>query len=316
MKRALITGVSGQDGSYLAEMLLADGYEVSGLIQTPDDMRSPNLAAVADRLSFVAGELAEPGTLRGAIEQVAPSEIYHLAAPTSVAQSWKDPDGVRRLIADATSVVLEAAATLNEPARVFAAASSEIFGNSGESPQNEASPKRPTSPYGEAKLAAFELVASARERGLFAVAGIFYNHESPRRPPHFLPRKVTRGAAAIALGEQDKLELGDLDAVRDWSHASDIMRGARLALTAELPDDYVFASGAGRTVGELVDVAFAAAGVDPQGRIEINPEFVRPREATPLIGDASHARSELGWEPQISFEEMIGEMVAADLAER
>jgi GDPmannose 4,6-dehydratase len=175
---------------------------------------------------------------------------------------------------------------------------------------------RPRTPYGVAKLAAHGLVGVLRARyGTFAVSGITYNHESPRRPDHFLPRKVTRGAAAVALGLQDELVLGNLDAVRDWSHAADIVRGAWLALQAERPDDYVFASGVGRTVGDLVDAAFAAAGVSAEGRIRVDPAFVRPLETTAPIGDPSHARTVLRWEPRVRFEELIAEMVAADLAD-
>jgi GDPmannose 4,6-dehydratase len=311
--RALITGISGQDGSYLAELLLSEGYEVTGLVRSQHSAGSANLAAVADQLEFVTGELGDAGSLRAAVAQVAPDEIYHLAAPTSVADSWSDPEGVRGLIVDATEAVLTGAAALPDPARVFVASSSEIFGDAGESPQNEDSPKRPRTPYGEAKLAAFELVQAARANGLFAVSGITYNHESPRRPAHFLPRKVTHGAAAIALGRQETLVLGDLEAIRDWSDARDIVRGEMLALRAPEPRDYVLASGVGRTVGDLVDAAFAAAGIERTGKIEIDEAFVRPPEATTLIGDPSKARAALGWNSQIGFAMMIEDMVRADL---
>lgn len=314
MTRALITGISGQDGSYLAELLIADGYEVTGLVRSPESGNAPNLAAVADQIEFVNGDLGDPDSLRSAIAQVAPDELYHLAAPTSVADSWKDPEATRALIAGATGAVLQGAAALTAPARVFVASSSEIFGDAGESPQDELSPKRPRTPYGEAKLAAFELVARAREDGLFAVSGITYNHESPRRPLHFLPRKVTHGAAEIALGNADTITLGDLAAIRDWSDARDIVRGAMLSLRAPAGADYVFASGTGRTVGDLVDAAFAAAGVDPAGRVTVDPAFVRPAEATPLIGDPAKARHDLRWEPAYTFEQTIAEMVAMDLA--
>jgi GDPmannose 4,6-dehydratase len=199
--------------------------------------------------------------------------------------------------------------------RVFVATSSEVFGDAGESPQHERSPMRPRSPYGVAKLAAHGMVGALREHfGMYVVSGLTYNHESPRRPAHFLPRKVTRGAAAISLGLQEELVLGDLDAVRDWSHAADIVRGAWRSLQADTPGDYVFASGVGRTVGDLVNAAFAAAGTSPEGRIRVDPAFVRPPEAWAPVGDPSHARATLGWEPQIGFEELIAEMVAADLA--
>ena len=316
MRRALITGISGQDGSYLAELLLGAGYDVAGVVRRPVDQDLSRLAAVRDRISLVQGDLLAPETLRDALEAVRPHELYHLAAPTFVPASWEEPGEVLRAIAVGTAELLSAARRLDPEMRVFVATSSEIFGDAGESPQHERSPMRPRSPYGVAKLGAHGLVGALRERfGTFAVSGITYNHESPRRPAHFLPRKVTRGAAAIALGLEDELVLGDLSAVRDWSHAADIVRGAWLALRADTARDYVLASGVGRTVGDLVEVAFAAAGVDPEGRIRVDPAFVRPPEETPPVGDPSRARRELGWEPRIGFEAMIAEMVDADLAE-
>jgi GDPmannose 4,6-dehydratase len=315
-RRALVTGVSGQDGSYLAEQLVADGYDVTGLMRHPDDRALPQLAAIRDRISLLHGDLDDASTLVDALGAVRPHELYHLAAPTFVPASWDDPAVAMAQIAGATGTLLTAAHRLDPELRVFVATSSEIFGDAGESPQREDSPMRPRSPYGIAKLAAHQLVGVLRERhGLFAVSGILYNHESPRRPVQFLPRKVTRGAAAIALGLQDELVLGDQDAVRDWSHAADVMRGARLALAADAPGDYVFASGVGRTVGALVAAAFAAAGVERAGRIRVDPAFVRAPEATPVVGDPTRARERLGWRPQHTFEATIAEMVAADLAE-
>jgi GDPmannose 4,6-dehydratase len=316
VRRALITGITGQDGSYLAELLLGAGYDVAGVVRRPVDQDLSRLAAVRDRISLVQGDLLAPETLRDALEAVRPHELYHLAAPTFVPASWEEPGEVLQAIAVGTAELLSAARRLDPEMRVYVATSSEIFGDAGESPQHERSPMRPRSPYGVAKLGAHGLVGALRERfGTFAVSGITYNHESPRRPAHFLPRKVTRGAAAIALGLEDELVLGDLSAVRDWSHAADIVRGAWLALRADAARDYVLASGVGRTVGDLVEVAFAAAGVDPEGRIRVDPAFVRPPEETPPVGDPSRARRELGWEPRIGFEAMIAEMVDADLAE-
>jgi GDPmannose 4,6-dehydratase len=315
-RRALITGVSGQDGSYLVEQLLAEGYDVTGLVRNPADRTFPHLEGSRDRISLLHGDLDDATTLVDALGAVRPHELYHLAAPTFVPASWEDPAVAMAQIAGATGTLLTAAHRLDPELRVFVATSSEIFGDAGESPQREGSPMRPRSPYGIAKLAAHQLVGVLRERhGLFAVRGITYNHESPRRPERFLPRKVTRGAAAIALGLQDELTLGDLDAVRDWSHAADVVRGAWLSLQADRPDDYVFASGVGRTVGDLVDVAFAAAGVEGgRDRVRVDPAFVRAPEVTPPVGDPSHARAALGWEPEISFEALIAEMVSADLA--
>jgi GDPmannose 4,6-dehydratase len=313
-RRALITGVDGQDGSYLAELLVGHGYDVVGMVREPLDRERPNLAAVRERISLVPGDLLEPASLRGALEAVRPHELYHLAAPTFVPASWEDPAGTMAAIAGATGVLLAAAQALDPGMRVFVATSSEVFGDAGESPQHEGSAMRPRSPYGVAKLAAHRLVGVYRGRGLFACSGITFNHESVRRPERFLPRKVTRGAAAIRLGLQDELALGSLDAVRDWSAATDVVRGAWLTLRHDEPGDYVLASGEGRTVRDLVAAAFAHVGLDPDAYVRVDPAFVRPPEATPPVGDPSRARDVLGWRPETSFAELIGAMVDADLA--
>ncbi|MTD46209.1 NAD-dependent epimerase/dehydratase family protein [Conexibacter sp. W3-3-2] len=315
MPRALITGIAGQDGSYLADLLLEDGTDVVGLIRA-EDRDGPNLAHLAGRVRLVEGDLLDPASLRAAVGDVAPDELYHLAAPTFVPASWDDPTTTVAAIAGATSTILAAARETDPAMRVYVATSSEIFGDAGVSPQDEDSPKRPRSPYGVAKLAAHQLIALLRERhGQHVSAGITFNHESPRRPPHFVPRKITRGAAAISLGLQDELRLGDLGAQRDWTDARDVVRGAVLALRHDVPGDYVFASGVPRTVKDLVDAAFAHVGVDPAGRVVVDPEFVRPPEPTQLLGDPTRAREVLGWEPRIGFAQMIGEMVETDLAE-
>jgi GDPmannose 4,6-dehydratase len=310
-RRVLITGITGQDGSYLAEQLLADGCEVVGMVR-PGGAGLPG--SLCDRVSAVEAGLGNDDELARAVSDVAPDQLFHLAAPSFVPESWDRPGAFIGEIAGATGTLLRAAASLDS-CRVFVATSAEIFGDCGESPQSELTPMRPRSPYGVAKLAAHGLVGAMRERfGLFAVSGILFNHESPRRPQHFLPRKVTRGAAAISLGLQDELVLGSLDAVRDWSHAADVMRGARLALAADEPRDYVFASGVGRTVGDLVGTAFDAASVPEAKRVvRVDPAFVRPPEPVAPVGDATLARTTLGWTPQVSFEAMIAEMVAADI---
>ena len=313
-RRALITGVGGQDGSYLAELLLAKGYEVIGMVREPVEAPQPNLRGLGGAVELLQGELLDPSSLRAVVAAAAPDELYHLAAPSFVPASWADPTETIVAIPGATATLL---ATAREHGfRLYVAASSEVFGDAGESPQHEGSPRRPISPYGVAKLAALGLVEVMRERhGLHVSCGLLYNHESPRRPQHFLPRKVTRGAAAIALGRQETLELGDLGAVRDWCHAEDVARAAWLMLQQDEPGDYVVASGRSRTVGDLVEVAFAAAGVPSDGRIVVNPDFVRPPEATLALGDPTRAAERLGWRAEIGFEAMIGEMVAADLAE-
>jgi GDPmannose 4,6-dehydratase len=314
-RRALITGIAGQDGSYLSEMLLERGDEVSGFDRA-EAFASPNLDGVHGAFAELPGDLLDPGSIRAAVAAARPDEIYHLAAPTFVPDSWEDPTQTLAAIAGATGTVLAAALEQRERPRVWVSTSSEIFGDAPSSPQDEDTPMRPRSPYGVAKLAAHGLVRTMRaHHGLFAASGITYNHESPRRPERFLPRKVTRGAAAIALGLESELVLGDLDAVRDWSDARDVMRGAMLALGAGEPGDYVLASGAGRSVRELAEAALAAAGAEGGAErwVRVDPAFVRPREPVDLIGDPHLARERLGWEPRISFEQMIAEMVAADL---
>jgi len=308
VRRALVTGVTGQDGSYLAELLLSRDYEVFGTVREGG-------ATVPDGVQAVPADLLDPGTLRAAVDAAAPHELYHLAAPTFVPDSWEDPTDTMAAIAGATATLLAAARDADPQPRVWIATSSEIFGDAGECPQTERSPMHPRSPYGVAKLAAHGLVGAMRaHQGLFACSGITYNHESPRRPERFLPRKVSRGVAAIKLGHERELVLGDLDAVRDWSHAADVVRAAWLALQADEPGDYVVASGVGRTVRELVAAAFAAVDLDWQQHVRIDESLVRPPESTAPVGDPSKARTRLDWVPERSFEELVGELVAADLA--
>ena len=307
MPRALITGITGQDGSYLAELLLEHGYEVVGMVRSPCER--------SDGVRTVHGDLADAASLRAAVLETAPDELYHLAAPTFVPASWKDPAGTLALVAGATATLLQAAREV-DGLRVMVASSGEVFGAAGHSPQNEQTPMRPCSPYGVAKVAAFGLVDTLRHRhGIHASSAIAYNHESPRRPERFLPRKVARGAAAIKLGLRDELSIGDLDAVRDWCDARDVVRGYRLILQSDEPLDVILASGVRRTVRELVDTAFAVVDLDPADYLRVDPKLVRGTERNPPVGDATLARERLGWELEISFEEMIEEMVHADLAE-
>jgi GDPmannose 4,6-dehydratase len=306
-RRALITGITGQDGWYLTELLLARGYEVIGMVRSPG-------AATPGGISVVTGDLLEASSLRAAIEATRPDELYHLAAPTFVPDSWEDPTETLAAIGGATATLLASARAVDETMRVWVSTSSEIFGDAGESPQNELSPMRPRSPYGVAKLAAHGIVGALRERfGLFACSGITYNHESPRRPEQFLSRKVARGAASIKLGLERELVLGDLDAVRDWSHASDVVEAAYLALQASAPDDYVIASGVGRPVRDFVAAAFAAVDLDWERHVRRDPSLVRAPEPIALVGDPSRARERLGWRPDRSFEALVAEMVESDL---
>ncbi len=322
-RRVLITGVTGQDGGYLAERLLADGDEVIGAVRRPDGaFERAGLDSLAGRVPLLAMDLLDPASIRHAVTEAAPDEIYHLAAPTFVPDSWEDPTETVAAIATGTAALLAAAGALGtgDGVRVLVASSSEIFGDAGVSPQAEDSPMRPRSPYAAAKLAAHGLVGALRaHHRRFLVSAITYNHESPRRPERFLPRKVSAGVAAIAAGRAETLTLGSLDAVRDWSHARDVVAGMVLALRHDEPGDYVFASGVGHTVGDLVDAAFAAAGVerrlpDGRNRVEVDPRFVRPPERWPPVGDPSRARSRLGWEPRTPFAQLVAEMVEADLA--
>ena len=307
MPRALITGITGQDGSYLCELLRGRGYEVVGMVRAASQ--------APDGVPTVQGDLGDLPSLRAAVLETAPDELYHLAAPTFVPASWKDPAGTLALVAGATATLLLAAREVGG-ARVLVASSGEIFGAARVSPQNEDTPMRPRSPYGVAKVAAFGLVDTLRAKhGMHASSAIAYNHESPRRPERFLPRKVTRAAASIKLGLQDELVLGDLSAVRDWSHARDVVRAYQLMLAQDEPGDLVLASGVGRTVRELVDAAFAVVGLDPEPYLRVDDRLVRPSERTPPVGDITRARERLGWEPETSFEAMIEEMVRADLAE-
>ena len=302
--------ITGQDGGYLAQLLQQKGYEVVGLVR-PGSESSPPPA-----VSTVRGDLAEPESLRAAVLDTVPDELYHLAAPTFVPASWKDPAGTLALVAGATATLLQATREIDGGVRTLVASSGEIFGAAAVSPQTEQTPMRPRSPYGVAKLAAFGLVDTLRHKhGLHASSAIAYNHESPRRPERFLPRKVSRAAAAIKLGLQDHVALGDLGAVRDWCHARDIVRGYWLMLQQDEPGDYILAGGVGRTVGELVDAAFGCVGLDPAEHVRVDERFVRPSERTPSVGDTTLARERLGWEPETSFRAMIEEMVQADLAE-
>jgi GDPmannose 4,6-dehydratase len=313
--RSLITGVTGQDGSYLAELLLEQGHTVVGLVRPPLDRPLPaHVEALRPDIELVAADIGDQAAFAGAIRAARPDRLFHLAAPTFVPGSWDDPATTLREIAEATGTLLALTRDLELP--VLTVASPEIFGDAGEEPQREDSPKRPWSPYGVAKLAAHELVRVMREgRGVAASSIITYNHESPRRPERFVTRKITRGAAAIRLGLESELALGDLNARRDWSDARDIVRGYALALDHPEPGDYILASGVARTVGDFVRAAFAAAGVDPEGRVRVDERFVRPPEPTALVGDASKARAVLGWEPRIAFDDLVREMVETDLAE-
>jgi GDPmannose 4,6-dehydratase len=310
----MITGITGQDGSFLAELLLEKGYEVTGLVRGSQDRPLGCSEHLRDRIELVGGDLLSPDSLRRAIDQVRPAEIYHLAGPSFVPDSWERPRETINAISGSAAEILDAVRDLAPGTRVFSAASGAIFGDAQESPQREDTPPRPTTPYAIAKLAAHEIVGVMRAReSLHASSGIVYNHESERRPERFVTRRISRAAAAIALGLQDELTLGSLDAVRDWSFAGDIMRGAWLMLQQDRADDYILASGVPRTVAELARTAFACVDLDYERYVRIDPALVRPLEAKPSVGDPRKAREQLRWQPEVGFEELVDRMVQADL---
>lgn len=314
-RHALITGISGQDGSFLAELLLERGYAVTGLTRRVAGQPLGASEHLRGRIELIEGDLERPAELSEAVRGLRPDELYHLAAPSFVPDSWRDPAATIRQITVATAALLRAIRESSPGTRAFFAGSSQMFGEAGESPQHEDTTCRPQSPYATAKLSAHQLVGQIRRRdGIFACSGILFNHESERRPESFVTRRVTKGAAAIKLGLLDELTLGDLDAVRDWSFAGDVVRGAWLMLQQTQPCDYVLASGTPHSVRDLVRVAFAAAGVDPDGHVRVGEGLVRPPEETIPVGDPGRARRELGWEPTMSFEQLVERMVRADLS--
>jgi GDPmannose 4,6-dehydratase len=311
---ALITGLTGQDGSFLAELLLEKGYRVVGLVRGDPAAALGSSEHLRGRVELLRGDVLDPAALREAVAHAGCDEIYHLAAPSFVPASWERPGETLAAIAGSTATVLTAARELQRPARVFIAASSEIFGEAGQSPQNERTVCRPRSPYAIAKLAAHQLVGRLREHdGLHASSGIAYNHESERRPERFVTRRITLGAAAIALGRQDHLELGALDAVRDWSFAGDVMQGAWLMLQQGQADDYVLASGVPHTVADFAHAAFACVELEAERYLRVDEERLRAPERTPSVGDPAKARERLGWQPLLSFEQLVERMVRSDM---
>jgi GDPmannose 4,6-dehydratase len=314
VSRALITGIAGQDGSFLAELLLEKGHEVIGVLRDPQ--RPGCSEHLRSRIELLHGDLLAPATLREAIERVRPHEIYHLAAPSFVPDSWERPEEIFRAIVGSAAAILETVRAGDRSTRVFMSASGAIFGDAGVSPQREDTPCRPATPYAVAKLAAHQLLGLLRARdGLHASSGIVFNHESERRPERFVTRRITRAAAAISLGLQQELTLGDLAAVRDWSFAGDTMRGAWLMLQQERPDDYILASGVPHTVADFARTAFACVDLEAERHLRVDPALVRSVESTPSVGDPTRARERLGWAPLLDFQQLVQRMVQADLRE-
>jgi GDPmannose 4,6-dehydratase len=313
-RRALITGITGQDGSFLAELLLGMGYEVIGLVRGGVERGLGCSEHLRERVGLLAGNLLDASSLRAAVEQAQPDELYHLASPSFIPASWEKPAETLRAIAGSTATLLEAVREEAPQARVWVAASGAMFGDAGESPQREGTPFRPATPYAIAKLASHQLVGAMRAHdGIYACSGIVFNHESERRPHQFVTRTITHAVAQIKIGMTEQVTLGALDAVRDWSFAGDVMRGAWLMLQQEAPEDYVLASGVGRTVAQLADTAFACVGLEAERYVRVDPKLVRAPERTVSVGDPSKAREQLGWEPEVSFEQLVRRMVEADL---
>jgi GDPmannose 4,6-dehydratase len=321
MKRALITGITGQDGSYLAELLLGKGYEVYGLIRRSSSFNTDRIDHLykdphedAVRLRLVYGDLNDASSLNQILRAVKPDEIYNLGAQSHVRVSFDVPEYTAEVSGLGSVRLLEAIRDADLKCRFYQASSSELFGKVAEIPQRETTPFHPRSPYACAKAYAYYITVNYRESyGLFACNGILFNHESPRRGETFVTRKVTRAIAHIKHGLQDQLFLGNLDAKRDWGFAGDYVEGMWLMLQQPEPDDYVLATGETHSVREFLDVAFDLAGLDWKKHVQIDPRYFRPAEVDILLGDASKARTKLGWQPKVGFEELVKMMVDADL---
>ncbi len=314
MKTALITGVTGQDGSYLAELLLEKGYTVYGMVRRLSCENFERIEHLRDRVHIRQGDLLDQMSLIGLLQEARPDEVYNLAAMSFVPTSWKQPMLTAEFTAVGVTRMLEAVRIVDPSIRFYQASSSEMFGKVRETPQNENTPFYPRSPYGVAKVYGHWITVNYRESyGLFACSGILFNHESPRRGLEFVTRKVTHGAARAKLGLQEKLHMGNLDAHRDWGYAGDYVRAMWLMLQQEAPSDYVIATGETHSVRELCEIAFTHVGLDWRDHVAVDPELMRPAEVDYLVGDASKARRELGWEPAVGFRELVETMAAADL---
>jgi GDPmannose 4,6-dehydratase len=314
--RALITGIGGQDGSLLASLLLDHGYEVTGVVRREPSAYADALAPLEGRIELVRADLLHHTSLVQALQATRPTEVYNLAAPSFVPRSWDEPIRTAEFAAVGATSMLEAIREVDPTIRFYQASSSEIFGEPHETPQTEGTPPSPITPYGVAKAYAHFIAASYRRRyGMFTCCGILYNHESPLRPVDFLPRKVARAAAAISLGLEHELVLGDLSARRDWGYAGDYVRAMWLMLQHDEPGDYIVATGVSHSVEELVACAFDAASLDWRDHVRSDPSLFRgTAELHDLVGDATKARRVLGWEPEVSFEDLVCLLVEADRA--
>ena len=314
MKTALITGITGQDGLYLAEHLTANGYSVYGLVHGQNNPRLSVVERVVPGVEFVEGDLLDQSSLIAALETCQPSDVYNLGAISFVGLSFKQAVLTGEVTGLGVVRVLEAIRTVNKEIRFYQASSSEMFGKVRETPQNEQTPFHPRSPYGVAKVYGHYITLNYRESyNLFACSGILFNHESERRGHEFVTRKITNGVAKIKLGMQKQLALGNLDAQRDWGYAGDYVRAMHLMLQQDAPEDYVIATGETHSVREFLEVAFSHAGLKWEDHVVSDPRFLRPAEVDLLIGDATKARTRLGWQPTVSFPALVARMVDNDI---
>ncbi len=314
-KSALITGITGQDGSYLAELLLEKGYKVYGLIRRTSIIIDQRIDKFINEVELIDGDLLDQLSLVKAVQISQPDEIYNLAAQSFVQTSWQQPALTGEYTALGVTKMLEAARLLNKPTKFYQASSSEMFGKVVEVPQKESTPFYPRSPYGVAKVYGHWITVNYRESyNMFAVSGILFNHESPRRGLEFVTRKITNAVARIKLGLQDELRLGNLDSRRDWGFAGDYVKAMWLMLQQDEPDDYVVATGETHAVREFLDLAFNHAGIkDWEKYVKLDPRYFRPAEVDLLVGDPTKAREKLGWEPSVSFADLVAMMVESDM---
>jgi GDPmannose 4,6-dehydratase len=314
IRRALITGITGQDGSYLAELLLARGYEVHGMVRRSSEEKFERIAHIRDRVALHQGDLLDQYSIASLLERIEPQEVYNLAAQSFVPTSWNQPVLTGEFTALGVTKMLEAIRHTAPSTRFYQASSSEMFGRVRETPQNELTPFYPRSPYGVAKAYGHFITVNYRESfGIFAVSGILFNHESPRRGLEFVTRKVSDGVARIRLGLTDKLSLGNLDARRDWGFAGDYVEAMWLMLQRDHARDFVVATAETHSVRELCQIAFARADLDWEKHVVIDPTLIRPAEVDLLTGDPSLVRRELGWEPRVAFKQLVEMMVDADI---
>ena len=313
-RRALITGITGQDGSYLAELLLEKDYEVFGMTRRASTENVERIAHLADRMTLLQGDLLDPHSLVSALRAAEPAEVYNLAAQSFVPTSWNQPVLTAEFTAVGVTRMLEAIRTVDPEIRFYQASSSEMYGKVREVPQTEQTPFHPRSPYGVAKAYGHYITVNYRESyGLFAVSGILFNHESPRRGLEFVTRKISDGVARIKLGLAGELRLGNFDAERDWGYAGDYVEAMWRMLQQDEPEDFVVATGETHSVREFFEIAFAHLALDPEQYVKSDPEFLRPAEVDQLVGDATKAREQFGWQPRVSFKELVEMMVDADV---